>query len=79
MFLLTIVFSQGGIFYYFMSSAEFAEDQSFVYQIQGSSINWMMQQFMGIDKFAEGLEIYIKRFEGKNAVMTDLFDALGEV
>ncbi|XP_063674891.1 glutamyl aminopeptidase-like isoform X3 [Bolinopsis microptera] len=43
---------------------------------KGSSINWMMQKFMGDENFATGLENYIATNKYGNAYMVDLFDAL---
>jgi len=43
---------------------------------KGSSINWMMQKFMGDDNFATGLANYIAKHKYGNAEMVDLFEAL---
>ena len=43
---------------------------------QGSSINWMMQNFMGEAEFTAGLKTYINKFKWGNAEMVDLFEAL---
>ena len=47
--------------------------------LQGSSINWMMLNFMGADEFSTGLENYIAKHKYGNAEMVDLFDALNPV
>jgi puromycin-sensitive aminopeptidase len=45
---------------------------------KGASVLRMLEQYLGADKFRDGIRLYLRRHEYANAETTDLWDALEE-
>ena len=45
---------------------------------KGASVLRMLEQYLGADKFRDGIRLYLRRHEYANAETTDLWDAVEE-
>ena len=45
---------------------------------KGASVLRMLEQYLGADKFRDGIRVYLRRHEYANAETTDLWDAVEE-